>query len=954
MKRSTLNWLSVILLAAAPAFADGARARGFDTDWRFFRGDAPGAEQLAFDDSAWRVLDVPHDWSIEDVPKSTNALPTLAVARGTWRFARGDDTAQAAANFDDRAWPEVQLPAYWNDHSGYTNEHCFGWYRRHIAVPAALRGKDFLLNVGVVDDADETYFNGEKIGGLGGMPPNFDGSKQPWSQPRRYRVLAALVREGENVVAVRVYNEGAKGGLCAEAFEPVGPFSPDSPGGASTGHVLGGTGWYRRHFTLDAASAGRLVSVLFDGVYMDADVWLNGQHLGNHPYGYTPFTFDLTPHLRPPGETNVLAVRVRNLGKNSRWYSGSGICRHVTLTVTEPVHIAPWGVYVTSPKVAKVSATVNVLTKVENTRSTEVAVVLRTSLIAANGKTVKSVESPAHVPARGYVEIPQRLEVASPKLWSLDTPQLYRAEVDVLMGGKSIDRTTTTFGIREIHFDTGQGFTLNGESLKLKGACLHHDNGPLCAAAIGRAEERRVELMKASGFNAIRTSHNPPSPAFLEACDRLGVLVIDEAFDCWERGKNPDDYHRYFQDWSERDLAALVLRDRNHPSVILWSIGNEIPERAEPAGVALAARLSATAHRLDATRPVTAAICGFWDHPGWTWSNAVPAFASLDVAGYNYLEGEYGPDHAKFPQRIMVGTESYPRAAFDCWQAVERSPWVIGDFVWTGFDYIGESGIGHSRLDNEPGDFGRPWPWFNAFCGDLDLCGFKKPQSLYRDVLWHRSPLEILVHAPLPAGRSEKVSDWGWPDERPSWTWPGQEGQNLQVAIYTRCDSVCLELNGRAIATRQVGPDAKLAAHFEVPYAPGELRAIGFTQGKQVAARTLRSAGAPNRLRLIADRAPIRADRGDLCYVTVEITDAAGNLVPTAALPVSFIVSGAGELAAVGSGNPSDAASFREPVRTTYRGRCLAILRPSGTPGKITLRAESEGLKPAALTVSPR
>jgi beta-galactosidase len=955
--KSHLPSLSVLVLITAwPIALCGAAPRlehSFDADWRFHRGDAPGAETAAFDDTSWRVLDVPHDWSIEDAPNPTNDLPSLAITRGVWRFSRGDDPAWAAPGFDDHGWTEVRLPGYF-DETGYTNEHCFGWCRRLVTVPEALRGKDFLLNVGVVDDADETYFNGEKIGGIGGMPPHFDGSQQPWTKPRVYRVPAALVRAGGNVVAVRVYNEGARGGICGDSFTPIGPFSPDSPGGASTGYVLGGTGWYRKHFTLGADSADRLVSILFDGVYMDADVWLNGRHLGNHPYGYTAFGFDLTPDLRPPGETNVLAVRVRNLGRNSRWYSGSGIYRHVRLTATGPVHVPLWGLAVTTPEVTSDHASVNLVTTVTNSSPRDAAISLRASILGPNGKTVKSAETQARVAAGGQVQIPQTLEVRSPALWSPELPRLYRAEVEVLAAGEVQDRAETTFGVREIHFTAEGGFTLNGKPVLLRGGCVHHDNGPLGSAAIDRAEERRVELLKASGFNAIRTSHNPPSTAFLDACDRLGMLVLDEAFDCWEKGKNPEDYHRFFKDWWERDLASMVLRDRNHPSVVLWSIGNEIPERAEPSGVAIAAQLRAAVKRLDSSRPVTAAICSFWDHPGWTWSNSVPAFESLDVGGYNYLEGEYAPDHARFPERIMVGTESYPHAAFVCWQPVERDPWVVGDFVWTAFDYLGESGIGHARLDNEPGGFGRQWPWFNAFCGDLDICGFKKPQSLYRDVLWHRSPLEVLVHMPMPPGRTERISDWGWPDELPCWTWPGEEGKPLQVSVYTRCEAVRLELNGKEIATRTLGADSKLTARFEVPYSPGKLRAVGLSGGKTVASQTLRTAGSPKRLRLVADRSTLHADRNDLCYVTVEVTDAAGDLVPAAALPVRFSVSGAGELAAVGSGNPNLPESFRSPLRTTFHGRCLAILRPSGNAGVIRLRAEADTLKPAAISIRTR
>ncbi len=395
----------------------------------------------------------------------------------------------------------------------------------------------------------------------------------------------------------------------------------------------------------------------------------------------------------------------------------------------------------------------------------------------------------------------------------------------------------------------------------------------------------------------------------------------------------------------------MVQRDRNHPSVILWSIGNEIPERADPEGIAIAHRLYDIVKREDPTRPVTEAICSFWDHPGRAWSNTAPAFTVLDVGGYNYMDGQYRPDHAEFPKRIMVGTESYPRRFGTMWQAVEECPWVVGDFVWTAFDYLGESGIGHSRPDNEPGSFGRSWPWFDSFCGDLDLCGFRKPQSFYRDVVWARSPLEIMVHTPLPPGRTEKVSDWGWPDELPSWTWPGAEGQPLTVTVYTRCDKVRLELNGKVVGTKSLDANANFTARFEVPYEPRTLRVVGFKQGKQVAAKTLHTAGPPTRLKLIADRAKIHSERSDLCYVTAEVTDASGDLVPTAAVPVHFKISGEGGLAAVGSGNPRLPESFQQPARTTYQGRCLVILRPNGRAGVMQLEAEATGLKPAKLRV---
>ena len=551
--------------------------------------------------------------------------------------------------------------------------------------------------------------------------------------------------------------------------------------------MVGGTGWYRKHFTLASADAKKLVAVRFDGVYMNADFWINGQLLGNHPYGYTSFEFDLTPYLKPAGQENVLAVRVRNEGKNSRWYSGSGIYRHTWLTVTDPIHVPTWGVFVTTPEVSKEKAVVKIASEVRN--ASKANVVVRVRVLDATGKTVTTTESKLRLPANETRPVEQTLEVRSPKLWSPDSPELYSAEVEIVAAGKTVDTVSTPFGIRKIEVDAENGFRLNGQMLKLKGGCMHHDNGPLGSAAIDRAEERRVELMKANGFNAIRTSHNPPSPAFLDACDRLGMLVVDEAFDCWERAKNPQDYHLYFKDWSDRDIASMVRRDRNHPSVVIWSIGNEIPEQFRAEATAKMLREAVLSH--DATRPITQAICSDWGNVIRNWDKlSDPAFLHLDIGGYNYLPDKYESDHARHPERVMMGTESYPKDFFDYWSLVEKHPYVIGDFVWTAMDYFGESGIGHSVLSNEKDSFLMPWPWFNAWCGDIDVCGFKKPQSYYRDVVWRRSQIEMAVHTPMPDGVWERVSGWGWPDETRSWNWPGQEGKPLQVAVYSRCDTV--------------------------------------------------------------------------------------------------------------------------------------------------------------------
>jgi beta-galactosidase len=801
---TAIGLFAFIAAGLNPGFAEANTAenldRSFDSGWRFLRADAPGAEIPSFDDSPWRALDLPHDWSIEDFP-STN-----------------------------------------------------------------------------------------------GAPPS--------------------------------------------------PFhSAESAGGRDTGYVVGGTGWYRKHFTLPRSAAGKYVCVRFDGVYMNADVWINGQHLGDHPYGYTPFIFDLTPHIKPAGQENILAVRVKNPGKNSRWYSGSGIYRHVWLAVSDPAHIPFFGVRVVATNISKSSATVTVFTAIENNRGADAAIRLRTRLIGPDGKAVKPRELEVRAPTGNQQEFAQEFSVSKPVLWSLNNPALYRAEVELVENGNSVDRSETTFGIRTLRFTVTNGFELNGAMVKLKGGCMHHDNGPLGAATIDRAEERRVQLMKAYGFNAIRTSHNPPSPAFLDACDRVGVLVMDEAFDCWEEGKNREDYGKHFKEWWQRDVDAMVLRDRNHPSIIMWSIGNEIPQRASERGYVIEKQLCDEVHRLDPTRPVTEAICALWDRR--PWSATATAFSFLDAGGYNYQWRQYVPDHEKFPSRIMVGTESFPREAFENWQAVLTNTWVIGDFVWTAWDYLGETGIGNAVLNGEPN--AERFPWFNAWCGDIDVCGFKKPQLYYREVIWGNAQVNLAVHAPIPEGRTERVSAWGYPDERQSWTWPGSEGKPLDVIVYSSCQSVRLELDGKEIETKPV--NNKMVAKFKVPYQPGELRAIGLTGGKRVASAGLRTAGEPKEIRLIADRSTIRADRNDLSYVIVEVVDRRGTIVPTATIPIRFTVSGAGELAATGSPAPNDPSSFHLPLRKTFQGRCLAILRPNGKLGKITIRAEADGVKPSSLVV---
>lgn len=738
-----------------------------------------------------------------------------------------------------------------------------------------------------------------------------------------------------------------------ESDDKIGPFSKTSPGATSTGYVLGGTAWYRKHFTLGKKDAGKSVKIRFDGVYMETDVWVNGKPAGNHVYGYTPFYFDITGLLNAPGEENIIAVKVSNTGRNTRWYSGSGIYRNVFLTVTEPLHIDVWGVQVIPTVNNKDQAGAQVKVSLKNESGEEKSAKVSVTIVTPQGTTATSFEGDINVHAGGAEVYTGEAQISNPELWSLSSPALYQAEVTVTSDGKIVDEYVQSFGFRTVEISAEKGLLLNGEPLELKGGCMHHDNGLLGSAAFERAEERRVQIMKSNGFNAIRTSHNPPSEAFLNACDRLGMLVIDETFDIWHRAKNAMDYHRFYKEWWKKDVEAMIRRDRNHPSIIMWSIGNEIPERADTSGVRIGKEQIAFIKTLDNTRPFTNAICEFWDNPGWKWERSAAAFEILDVGGYNYQYLRYEGDHEKYPQRVMMGTESVPKDAFGNWEMVEKHPYVIGDFVWTGMDYLGETGIGHTQYmtKDQKDQFAMLWPWFNAWCGDIDIIGDKKPQMIYRDVLWRNSELEMNVHAPVPEGKSEVVSYWGWPDEYPHWNWNGNEDKLLQVSVYSRADSVALVLNGREIGRKAVSPATMLTAVFDVPYEPGQLKAIAYQNGDQVAEKVFKTTGQPAGIRLTADRNVITANRNDLAFVRIEVVDEFGQVVTDAENKVTISVSGNGEL--VGSGNacPWDMESVGKTTIKAFHGKALAIVRPFAKKGSITVSVSGEGLADASVKI---
>jgi beta-galactosidase len=728
------------------------------------------------------------------------------------------------------------------------------------------------------------------------------------------------------------------------------PFNIDAISQVNGGFTTGGTGWYRKTFTVPQELKNKHFIIMFEGVYMNAEIWMNGEFLGKHPYGYTSFWFDISGKIKFDKE-NILTVKVKNEGENSRWYSGSGIYRHVWLKVVSPVHITTWGTYITTTQVTEKEALINLKTFVENQSGEVSKIKLVTKIINANAQEQTHVETEETIEPGKTIEIVQEIKLNNPSLWSTDSPVLYKAISEIHESETLTDQEETEFGIRSISFDAINGFLLNGKPLKLKGGCVHHDNGILGSKAYDRAEERRVEILKAGGFNAIRTSHNPPSPAFLDACDRLGMLVIDESFDMWKEEKNPYDYHLYFSDWWKKDIESMILRDRNHPSVIMWSIGNEIPNRHKPEVVELAKMLGDFIRLIDPTRPVTSAVNDLKPDKD-------PYFATLDVAGYNYASGGdhnqknlYETDHGRLPQRVMVGTESYPLEAFGSWMEVVDHPYVIGDFVWTAFDYIGEASIGWRGYFQKQNFF----PWNLAFCGDMDICGWKRPQSYYRDALWKENKISIWVTPPQPSfalnQERQSWSKWHWTDAVDDWSWKGSEGEIMDVNIYSSCGQVELFLNGKSLGKKTTDRSTKYLANFQVPYEPGTLRAVGLAGRKQVAVAELHSAVEVTQISLSSDRNKIKANGQDLSYVTVELTDSNGVRNPKADNLVSFEVVGPGTIVGVGNANPVSLESFQVPLRKAWHGRCMVVVKSDTKTGKIILKTTSEGLKTASIEI---
>lgn len=731
------------------------------------------------------------------------------------------------------------------------------------------------------------------------------------------------------------------------------PRSPTELAAGNGGYFPTGTGWYRQVFAADPAWRGSRVALEFEGIHMNAEVWLNGVNLARQPYGYTPVHVDLTPHLRFD-VPNVLAVRVDNSAQpNSRWYTGSGIYRPVWLHLSSPVHVPEDGVFVHTQALDERTATLQVAVTVRNDTPAPQDLRLETAILNPAGEEVGRDVARLAAPALSAVGRTATIEISGPRPWSPESPTLYRAITRVFASDRLCDEVVTSFGVRTVRVSAEWGFELNGRAVELNGGNVHHDTGVLGAAAFARAEERKVEQLKAAGFNAVRTAHNPPSRAFLEACDRLGLLVMNEIFDGWAAGKNRHDYSVLFAEWWRHDLDTWVKRDRNHPSVVIWSTGNEMFERGNAAGQGIARELAARIRELDPSRPVTAGVNGLGR--SGRWEQLDPLFAAFEIAGYNYELANHVSDHARLPERVIVAAESYQSEVFANWAAAQEHAYVIGDFVWSALDYLGEAGIGRVYLSSEaPLKHweGSMWPWHGAYCGDIDLTGWRKPVSHYRNIVWDRGErLYAAVLAPTPDGQPWNPTPWSLPPLRPSWTWPGQEGKALKVEVYSRHETVRLELNGRPLGEARTGRAEEFRAKFDVPYAPGELVALGLSGGKVVERFVLRTAGAPATLRVTADRTALAADGQDLSFVTIEALDAAGTPVPDAAFPVAIEVGGGGALAGFGTGDLTSLESYQSSTRTLFQGRALAVVRATGEPGGIVVRVTSAGLPASVLTL---
>lgn len=767
----------------------------------------------------------------------------------------------------------------------------------------------------------------------------------------------------------------------------------NDPALQASGYFPTGAWEYRSRFEVPAEWRDRHVVIEFEAVHRSAAVFVNGDLAARHPSGTSTIRVELDPFLRY-GQANELVVEARS-GKDARWYTGGGIIRPVHLAVGPRVHVPLDGVVVTTPEHDAEASLVEVTTTVRNPDSHPAVRRLETTIVAPDGRVVGVDRTRVSVPATDAAEVSQRILVMAPERWSVEHPALYRAEIRLTSAEGEEDAAGTTFGIRTLHLDAARGLRINGEPVDLRGACVHADNGVIGGAAWDAADERRVRLLKAAGFNAIRSAHQPMSRAMLDACDRLGVLVMDELTDWWTRAKSPEDGSDDFTDWWRRDLASMVAKDRNHPSVIMYSIGNEIPEAATRSGSELTRAMTAEAKRLDPTRYVTAAVNGsLFVMPGHIelepellggasmdpvaeleerkppleqWMNELAvtdavselteeAYGAPDIAGFNYQDARYEFDRERHPNRVIVGSETFPTAIDRLWALVRANPHVIGDFTWTGWDYLGEPGLGRMAYEDDAPGTGAlaGYPFLVSGAGDLDITGERRPASYYREIVFGlRAEPYIAVRRPSTRGRVMKPAPWSWTDSIPSWTWPDAGSEPLEVEVYSDAPEVELRLDGRSLGRQPAGPEHRFRAVFAVEYAPGRLEALAIRDGEPAERTTLVTAGADRTLRLTAEQTEVAADGRDLAFIAVEVVDAAGVRATDADVEATLQLEGPGVLQGYGSAVFSTEESFVDDRHTLHDGRALAVVRPTA-PGLITMTATASGLPTTSVQVSVR
>lgn len=751
----------------------------------------------------------------------------------------------------------------------------------------------------------------------------------------------------------------------------------------SGGFFPGGTYVYTKEFRVKADETGAHYVLEFEGSYANSMVYVNDCFAGKCPHGYSNFFITLDPFLKY-GSLNTVKLVARS-AFDSRWYSGGGIYRDVNLYTSGLLYIEPEGLRLTTLSLEDELAAVDAAVTVTNKNICNKKCTIQTNVYAPDGTLAASDSIPLTVFSNQTVAVHQKLYIQSPQKWNLDTPHLYSVKSTVFEQDKPLDSEETSFGLRMIQLDPFYGFRINGTPIKFRGACVHHDHGVIGANTFADAEERRVRILKESGFNAIRSSHNPASKSMLDACDRLGMLVMDEAFDMWNYEKTDFDYHLSFQEFHDLDLERMVSKDYNHPSVILYSIGNEIVEAGDSAGAALGREMTEKLKTLDPTRPVLNSVNGIYaarslmaamaKESGGDINDVMNAikqkkidlitdpltakcseesYAAVDVAGYNYLSERYLIDHELYPNRIILGSENTPKDLIQTWPLVEKYPWLLGNFVWTGWDYLGEAGIGRTEYDmSGPSSNRGIWPWYIAYCGNIDITGCRRPASYFHEILWGlRTKPYICVQHPDHYEQPSITTMWTWNDFFSGWTFPGCEKKPALVEVYSADEEVELFLNGKSMGRKPAGRQADYIARFTVPYEPGTLKAVAYKNGDKQESSTLYTADSETRLSITADKTTLKKGSASLSFITIELTDNKGIRKPYEPRKVSVELTGAGTLLGYGSADPKSEENFFDTTRTTFEGRLLAVVRSGDETGAIRLAFHADGLEDAVIELT--